>query len=67
MVLLDSGNPHHRPGRRHDEEGPTELARVVGVDAVIGLLLPDEFQRFVLAGRHDTDSSLMGFRPLEVL
>jgi hypothetical protein len=67
VVLLDSGNPYHLSGRRHDKKGPAELARIIGVYPVFSLLLPHELQRFVLAGRHEPESSVLRFRPLEVL
>lgn len=66
MVLLDSRNPEYLPGGRNDEEGPAELACVIGVGTVVRLLFPDEFQRFVLAGGHGAEPAQTRFSPLEV-
>ena len=40
----------HLAGRGHDQEGAAGLALVVCVDAVVGLLVPNEFEGFVFAG-----------------
>ena len=47
---MHSPNAEHLTGGGHDQEDTARLALVVGVDAVVGLLVPHEFEIRMLAG-----------------
>jgi hypothetical protein len=49
LVCLDSRNSDYFSRGCHDKQFAARLASVIGVDAVVGLLVPDEFQGFVPA------------------
>ncbi len=51
-MSLHARNPDHFTSRSYYQEPPAGLAFVEGVDALVGLLVTDIFQSFVLARSH---------------
>ena len=45
-----SWDSEYLTGGGHNKEDSARLALVVGVDAIVGLLVPNEFEGFVFAG-----------------